>query len=117
VAENPPSAARASILAQIPDAKAVALEVDLWLQVLSRPGERLPAPARTRLAAAAGRAREAGIPLATVVATWLAVGSATHPESSDAAAHLRLISAGAATLCTGYADGEAEAIRREERRR
>ena len=117
MAENLPSAARASILAQIPDAKAVALDVDLWLQVLSRPGERLPAPARTRLAAAAGRAREAGIPLATVVTTWLAVGSATHPESGDAAAHLRLISAGAAALCTGYADGEAEAIRREERRR
>ena len=114
MAETTPT--RAQVLEQVPDERAEGLDVDGWTQLLSRTGDRLSSAARTRLATGAGRARGAGIPLATVIDTWMAVAGATR-DGRDPGAHLRLVGEGTRALCAGYGDGLAEAIVRDERER
>ena len=110
----PPTALRDVVLARVGDPRATALEVEAWLQLAGRAGERLTTAARTRLATDAGRARSAGVPLATTVDAWLAVVDAAAAER-DAEARIRLIGDGARALCTGYADGQLEELRAAER--
>ena len=107
---------RAQVLDRVADARAEALDVDAWLQLMTRAGDRLSSAARTRLATGAGRARTAGIPLATVIDTWMAVADAAQGQR-DAGTHLRLVGDGTRALCAGYTDGQAEAILRAERER
>lgn len=114
MAETTPT--RAQVLEQVPDERAESLDVDGWAQLLTRAGERLSSPARTRLATGAGRARGAGVPLATVIDVWMAVADATR-AGRDPAVHLRLVGDGTRALCAGYGDGLAEAVARTERER
>ena len=118
MANPPPAAIREEILARIDDPRASGLDIDAWVQILSRSGERLASPSRTRLATSAGRARVAGVPLPTVIEVWMSVGMATGDVGNRTpAGHLRLLTDGTRALCAGYGDGQVESIRREERQR
>ncbi len=116
MAEKPPSSSRAELLARIDDPRAAGLDLEGWQSILTRSGERLGGAARTRLATSAGRARVAGVPLTTVIEAWLAV-AATTGGGQSAERHLRLVGDGTRALCAGYADGQEESIRRDERQR
>lgn len=116
--ETTPKDTRATILAQLDDPRAAGLDIEAWVQILARSGERIASSSRTRLATSANRARIAGVPLTTVVEAWMAVGAAAlATESRSAVAHLRLLTDGTRALCAGYADGQVESIRQEERQR
>ena len=116
--DSPPQDTPEAILAHIEDPQAANLDVQGWLQIMLRPGERLAGPSRTRLAASAARARTAGIPLTTLIEVWMTCGRATlTPTKRSPDAHVRLLADGARSLCTGYADGQAEAVRQRERQR
>ena len=118
MAESTHQATREAILARIDDPRAGGLDIDGWLQILSRSGERMASPSRTRLATSAGRARVAGVPLPTVIEVWMGVGMATSGAAKRTPdGHLRLLADGTRALCAGYADGQVEAIRQEERQR
>ena len=118
MAKATPLDTRATILAQLDDPRASGLDIEAWVQILSRSGERVATSSRTRLATSAGRARVAGVPLTTVIEAWMAVGAAAlATETRTPAAHLRLIADGTRALCAGYADGQVESIRQEERQR
>ncbi|MCX6392117.1 MAG: helix-turn-helix domain-containing protein [Actinobacteria bacterium] len=118
MAKTTPLDMRATILAQLDDPRAGGLDIEAWVQILSRSGERIASASRTRLATSAGRARVADVPLTTVIDAWMAVGAATlATESRTPAGHLRLIADGTRALCAGYADGQAESIRQAERQR
>ncbi|MEI6687971.1 MAG: helix-turn-helix domain-containing protein [Thermoleophilia bacterium] len=118
MAESTPKDTRATILAQLDDPRAAGLDIEAWVQILARSGERIASSSRTRLATSANRARVAGVPLTTVVEVWMAVGAAAlTTESRSPDAHLRLLTDGTRALCAGYADGQVESIRQEERQR
>ena len=109
---------RDAILADLGDPRAAGLDLDAWLQILARSGERMASGSRTRLATSAGRARVAGVPLTTVIEAWMAVAAvALAEETRTPAGHLRLVADGTRALCAGYADGQVESIRQEERQR
>ena len=109
--ETTPKDTRATILAQLDDPRAAGLDIEAWVQILARSGERIASSSRTRLATSANRARVAGVPLTTVVEAWMAVGAAAlATESRSAVAHLRLLTDGTRALCAGYADGQVESM-------
>ena len=109
---------RDAILADLGGPRAAGLDLDAWLQILARSGERMASGSRTRLATSAGRARVAGVPLTTVIEAWMAVATvALAEETRTPAGHLRLVADGTRALCAGYADGQVESIRQEERQR
>jgi hypothetical protein len=118
VPDSATQATREAILARLDDPRAHELDLDAWVQILSRSGERLSTPSRTRLATSAGRARGTGIPLPAVVEAWMTVGMVTSdlPKRTPQG-HLRLLTDGTRALCAGYADGQDEATRRDERQR
>ncbi len=116
--EKTPLTTRDAILADLGDSRAAGLDLDAWLQILARSGERMASGSRTRLATSAGRARVAGVPLTTVIEAWMAVAAVTlAAEGRTPAGHLRLVGDGTRALCAGYADGQIESIRQEERQR
>lgn len=108
-----PTAARDLVLSRLDDERASALDIEGWLQILGRAGDRLTSAARTRLATGAGRARVAGIPLVTVIDAWFAAADATTVERPGTG----LVAEGTRALCAGYADGQPEELRREEQLR
>ncbi|MGI9117032.1 MAG: hypothetical protein ACR2JV_05290, partial [Gaiellales bacterium] len=115
---DPTPELRATVLARVGDQRAELLDLDVWRQILERPGERLPQAARTRLARSAGLARTAGIGLSTVVDAWLVLGDETRgAKGRSAEAQAQLVGDGVRALCAGYDDGHADEARRIERLR
>ena len=108
-----PTAAHDLVRSRVDDRHAAALDVDGWLLMLGRAGDRLASTARTRLATDAGRARSAGVPLTAVIDAWLAAVEAGRRDGADAGS-AGVAADGIRSLCAGYADGQLEEQRRRD---